>query len=39
NKEIELILKSEVIVEKGERIAISKNINSQWRLIAYGEVM
>jgi len=38
-KTVELILKNEVIVEKGERIAISKNINSQWRLIAYGEVM
>ena len=38
-KNIELMLKNEVIVEKGERIAISKNINSQWRLIAYGEVL
>jgi translation initiation factor 2 subunit 3 len=37
-KTVDLILKNEVIVEKGERIAISKNINSQWRLIAYGEV-
>lgn len=37
--EIELILKNEVIVEKGEKIAISKNMNNQWRLVAYGEVM
>ena len=37
-KTVDVILKNEVIVEKGERIAISKNINSQWRLIAYGEV-
>jgi translation initiation factor 2 subunit 3 len=36
--EIEVALKNEEIVEKGEKIAISKNINNQWRLIAYGEV-
>ena len=38
-KTVDLILKNEVIVEKDERIAISKNINGQWRLIAYGKVM
>ena len=38
-KNVDLILKNEVIVEKDERIAISKNINGQWRLIAYGKVM
>jgi len=37
-KTVELVLKNEVIVEKEERIAISKNINGQWRLIAYGKV-
>ena len=34
-----LNLKNEVIVEKGERVAISKNIAGQWRLIAFGEVL
>jgi translation initiation factor 2 subunit 3 len=32
-------LKNEVIAEKNEKVAISKNINGQWRLIAYGEVL
>ena len=34
-----LNLKNEVIAEKNEKVAISKNINGQWRLIAYGEVL
>jgi len=34
-----LNLKTEVLVEKGEKVALSKNINSQWRLVAYAEVM
>ncbi|MEK6959448.1 MAG: translation initiation factor IF-2 subunit gamma [archaeon] len=34
-----LNLKTLVIVEKGEKIALSKNINGQWRLVAYAEVM
>ncbi|MFA6065410.1 MAG: translation initiation factor IF-2 subunit gamma [archaeon] len=34
-----LNLKTEVIAEKNEKVALSKNINGQWRLIAYGEVM
>jgi translation initiation factor 2 subunit 3 len=34
-----LNLKNEVIVEKGQRVAISKNIAGQWRLIAFGEVL
>jgi translation initiation factor 2 subunit 3 len=33
-----LTLKTEVIAEKNEKIALSKNINNQWRLIAYAEV-
>ena len=32
-------LKNEIVAEKGEKIAVSKNINGQWRLIAYGEVL
>jgi translation initiation factor 2 subunit 3 len=35
---ITLNLKNEEVVEKGEKIALSKNINSQWRLIAFGEI-
>ena len=34
-----LNLKNEVIAEKNEKVALSKNINGQWRLVAYGEVM
>ncbi|MFA5930943.1 MAG: translation initiation factor IF-2 subunit gamma [archaeon] len=34
-----LNLKNEVIAEKNEKVAISKNINGQWRLIAFGEVI
>ncbi|MBT4192178.1 MAG: translation initiation factor IF-2 subunit gamma [Candidatus Diapherotrites archaeon] len=34
-----LKLKNPEVVEKSEKIAISKNINNQWRLIAYGEIM
>ncbi len=37
-EDVELALKNEEVVEKGEKIAISKNINSQWRLIAHGEI-
>ncbi|MFA6268926.1 MAG: translation initiation factor IF-2 subunit gamma [archaeon] len=33
-----LNLKNEVIAQKGEKVAISKNLNGQWRLIAYGEI-
>ena len=36
---LELALKHEEIITKGEKIAISKNINNQWRLIAYGEIV
>jgi translation initiation factor 2 subunit 3 len=36
--EVELNLKNSEIIEKNDRIAISKNIDNQWRLIAYGEV-
>ncbi|MDD3083854.1 MAG: translation initiation factor IF-2 subunit gamma [Candidatus ainarchaeum sp.] len=38
-EEIEITLKNEEIIEKNQKIAISKNINNQWRLIAYGEVI
>ena len=38
-KTITLNLKNEAIAEKGERVAISKNINGQWRLVAYGEII
>lgn len=37
--ELEINLKNEEILEINEKIAISKNINNQWRLIAYGEVI
>jgi translation initiation factor 2 subunit 3 len=37
--EVELNLKNAEIIEKNDRIAISKNIDNQWRLIAYGEVL
>jgi translation initiation factor 2 subunit 3 len=33
-----LNMKNEVVAEKGEKVAISKNIAGQWRLIAYGEI-
>jgi translation initiation factor 2 subunit 3 len=39
NNQITLNLKNEVVAEKGEKIAMSKNINNQWRLVAYGEVL
>lgn len=32
-------LKNEVVAEKGEKVAVSKNLNNQWRLVAYGEVL
>ncbi len=34
-----VLLKQDAIVEKGEKIAVSKHINSQWRLTAYAEVI
>ena len=36
--EVSLKLKNAVIAEKGEKIAVSKNLENQWRLVAYGEV-
>ncbi|MDD3159940.1 MAG: translation initiation factor IF-2 subunit gamma [Candidatus ainarchaeum sp.] len=39
NDELKLTLKNEEIIEKGQKIAISKNIAGQWRLVAYGVVM
>jgi len=38
-KTITMTLKNESITEKGEKVAISKNINGQWRLVAYGEII
>ncbi len=38
NKTATVVLKNEVIVEKKEKVAVSKNINGQWRLIAYAEI-
>jgi len=38
-KSCTLNLKNEVVIEKGEKVALSKNIAGQWRLVAYGEVM
>ncbi|MEI7961090.1 MAG: translation initiation factor IF-2 subunit gamma [archaeon] len=38
-KKCVLNLKNEVIAESGEKVALSKNIAGQWRLIAYGEVL
>jgi translation initiation factor 2 subunit 3 len=37
--EIDVNLKNEEAIEVGEKIAISKNINNQWRLVAYGEII
>ncbi|MFA5764349.1 MAG: translation initiation factor IF-2 subunit gamma [archaeon] len=37
--ELTINLKNEEAIEVGEKIAISKNINNQWRLIAYGELI
>jgi translation initiation factor 2 subunit 3 len=39
NKEVTMKLKNVIVVEKGEKIAVSKNLDNQWRLIAYGEVL
>jgi|GEM_PF-37956 len=39
SKETILNLKNTVVAEKGEKVALSKNIGGQWRLIAYAEVM
>lgn len=36
---IEMKLKNPEVFEKGEKIAVSKNINSQWRLVAFGEII
>jgi len=38
-KETVLNLKNVVVAEKGEKVALSKNISGQWRLIAYAEVI
>jgi len=38
-KETVLNLKNVVVAEKGEKVALSKNIAGQWRLIAYAEVI
>ncbi len=38
-KETILNLKNTVVAEKGEKVALSKNIAGQWRLIAYAEVI
>lgn len=38
-KTITINLKNESITEKGEKVALSKNINGQWRLVAYGEII
>jgi translation initiation factor 2 subunit 3 len=37
-KKATIVLKNELVVEKGEKIAVSKNINGQWRLVAYAEI-
>lgn len=36
---VSVTLKNEVVAEKGEKAAVSKNLNNQWRLVAYGEVL
>ncbi|MFA5357774.1 MAG: translation initiation factor IF-2 subunit gamma [archaeon] len=36
---VSITLKNEVVAEKGEKVAVSKNLNNQWRLVAYGEVL
>jgi len=38
-KTAHMVLKTEIIVEKGEKVAVSKNISGQWRLVAYAEIM
>ncbi len=38
NKKAKIALKKPVIVEKGQRIAISKREKMKWRLVAYGEI-
>lgn len=35
-KEIDVALKNAVVIEKGQKVALSKRENGQWRLIAYG---
>ena len=37
--EVGMNLKNAVVAEKGEKIAVSKNIENQWRLVAYGKVL
>jgi translation initiation factor 2 gamma subunit (eIF-2gamma) len=32
----ELSLKYPVVIEKGQIVAVSKRVNMQWRLVAYG---
>jgi translation initiation factor 2 subunit 3 len=36
--EIELTLKRPVVAEKGQRIAIGRNVENKWRLIGYAEI-
>ena len=38
-KTVTINLKNEAIAEQGEKVALSKNINGQWRLVAYGEII
>jgi translation initiation factor 2 subunit 3 len=37
--EVSLNLKNPVVAEKGEKVAVSKNLDNQWRLVAYGEIL
>ncbi len=36
SKDIEIALKNPVVIEKSQKVALSKRENGQWRLIAYG---
>jgi translation initiation factor 2 subunit 3 len=38
-KNVELKLKNPEVFEKGEMVAVSKNIQAQWRLVAFGEII
>jgi translation initiation factor 2 subunit 3 len=37
--QVEMKLKLPVVVEKGERVVISRQINGRWRLVGYGTVL
>ena len=39
NDYLEIKLKMPAIVEKNQRVALSKKTESGWRLVAYGEVL